>query len=493
MLRNLDKLPELVFADDNDTTTARRVRRLAAAGELRRLYAGVYTANLDSPMESIVLRHWRAIVGHLLPGGVLSHRSAFDAKPHDGMLVVTRGMTRRILELPGLRVNIVPGPGPHETQPANDAPYGALFLASDPRRHLENLTQGRGWSQRVLPQADIENSLDRVLMVGGEYRLNQLRDQARQLAQEFGYQAQFKRLDALIGGLLGTQDARKLTAAQSLARAAGRPYDPSRLPIFDALFAVLGRDALPDIEDCAPSGAARENFAFFEAYFSNYIEGTTFTVEEAEAIIFRGQIIDNRSADSHDMLGTFTAASQVPWRDRPPMNADDFLDWLRNVNALVMQKRPDKMPGEWKNKPNQAGNTYFVAPELVPGTLNEGFARIQALTHPLARAVRRAGDSRALRRAHRGARRGNVDEDGDCAVGLLASACLQWRSVGTVARRVDPEDRVQPCDRESAQLCDACPAFAGVPAAVQESGCLRAGGLTHSRALRPVARGAGDQ
>lgn len=29
----------------------------------------------------------------------------------------------------------------------------------------------------------------------------------------------------------------------------------------------------------------------FEAYFSSYIEGTTFTVEEAENIAFHGQII----------------------------------------------------------------------------------------------------------------------------------------------------------------------------------------------------------
>ena len=52
------------------------VRRMAADGLLRKLYAGVYTANLDAPAESVVLRHWRAIVGHLLDGGVISHRSA---------------------------------------------------------------------------------------------------------------------------------------------------------------------------------------------------------------------------------------------------------------------------------------------------------------------------------------------------------------------------------------------------------------------------------
>lgn len=387
MPQDPDTLPELLLSEDSDPATARRIRRLAAAGRLRRLYAGIYTSNLDSPPEAVVLRHWQAIVGHLLPGGVISHRSAFDGKPHAGSLVITRGKTRRDLILPGLTVHVVPGPGPRLEQPANDVPYGALYLSSDPRRHLENLARGRGWSDRVLPQRAVEESLDRVLMIGGEHRLNQLRDQAREIAETLGHQTRYKRLDGLIGALLGTQATRRLTARHALARAAGRPYDPLRLEIFDALFAALNAGALPDVPDPAPTGTARENFAFFEAYFSNYIEGTTFTVEEAENIVFRGQIIENRSEDSHDVLGTFNAAITRPWRDEPPRTAEDFLYWVRSVNALVMQRRPDKRPGEWKDRSNQAGNTFFVMPELVPGTLRQGFERIQALVRPLARAV----------------------------------------------------------------------------------------------------------
>jgi hypothetical protein len=382
-----DKLPELVTVDESDPAAARRIRRLASEGSLRRLYAGVYTSNLDAPPEAIVLRNWQPIVGHLLPGGVISHRSAFDGRPHEGTLSITRGKTRRTLKLPGLIVKVLPGAEARKRPPPSDTPYGALFLASDPRRYLENLSRGRGWSAHVLPQEAIEAALDRMLMVGGERRLNQLRDQAREVAEDMGFNPQFKRLDTLIGALLGTQAAKHLTARQALARAAGRPYDPHRLDIFDALFTELNRSSLVEIPDPASSGAARENFAFFEAYFSNYIEGTTFTVEEAEDIVFHGQIVENRSEDSHDVLGTFNAAALAPWRDQPPRTADDCLLWLRSVNALVMQSRLDKRPGEWKDKPNQAGSTLFVVPELVPGTLREGFERIGALTHPLAKAI----------------------------------------------------------------------------------------------------------
>lgn len=288
--------------------------------------------------------------------------------------------------MPGLTVQIVPGKGPLDAC-TGDSPYGALYLAGDPRRYLENLTRGRGWAERVLPQDEIEESLDRILMIGGERRLNRLREQACEVAQTLGYEAQFKRLDSLIGALLGTHASRKLTARQTLARAAGRPYDPARLEIFDALFAALNRRVLADVSDSAPAGVARENFAFFESYFSNYIEGTTFTVEEAEMIVFSGQIVENRSEDSHDVLGTFGAAMNAPWRNQAPATAEDFQLWLQNVNALVLQKHADKKPGEWKDKPNQAGSTLFVMPELVPGTLREGFERINALAHPLARAA----------------------------------------------------------------------------------------------------------
>ena len=363
----MDTLPEILFSQGTDQAQSKRVRRLAADGHLRKLYAGVYTSNLDAPAESVVLRHWRAIVGHLLPGGVISHRSAFDGRPQAGKLLVTRGRTRRKLELPGLTVEVLPGQPAVTDGAARDVPYGSLFLASESRRFLENLSRGRGWSERVLPQQEVEVQLDKMLALRGEHRLNDLRDACRTLAALLDMTPQFARLDGIVGALLGTHAARNLSARQSLARAAGRPYDPSRLDLFDTLFSALNREVFAAIADPAPAGLARENFAFFESYFSNYIEGTTFTVAEAESIVFDGRIIENRSADSHDILGTFAAATRSPWRDRRPGRV---------------------VTGGWdKDRVNQAGSTVFVLPELVPGTLREAFERILALVDPLARAL----------------------------------------------------------------------------------------------------------
>jgi len=135
------------------------------------------------------------------------------------------------------------------------------------------------------------------------------------------------------------------------------------------------------------SGDRAFHFAFFESYFSNYIEGTTFTVEEASAIIFDGKMIPMRNEDSHDVLGTFKAIMEQPFRSLPPKNADDFLVWLSQCNQLILSSRPDKNPGQWKEQSNQAGNTIFVHPELVKGTLQEGFKRVALLDDPFARAL----------------------------------------------------------------------------------------------------------
>ena len=52
-----------------------------------------------------------------------------------------------------------------------------------------------------------------------------------------------------------------------------------------------------------------------------------------------------------------------------------------------MEGRPDKAPGRFKTEANRAGATFFVAPELLEGTLAKGFELYRSLTAPLHRAV----------------------------------------------------------------------------------------------------------
>jgi hypothetical protein len=389
MRKNIDTLATLIFSSAKDQANAQRVSRLARAGKLRAIHRGIYTSDLETPLEQIVLPNWRQIAEYLYPGSVLGYRSAQEGKPDpEGRIFLVQGNRARRTELPGLTLVTIPGPGPVlGLEPAlNDTPYGKLFVSSEARRLLENLYAGRDAAIRTMGHAWVESHLSRLCTLRGEHKVNDLRDTARQLAEILGLETQFQTMNNIISALMQTGETKRLSAVDALARAAGKPYDPDRLEIFDTLLTALRR-SFQHIPDPTCPGLSTSHFAFFESYFSNYIEGTTFTVEEASEIIFEGKMIAHRPEDSHDILGTYQAITQQPFRSNPPSNEDEFLEWLKLTNHLVLSSRPEKNPGKWKEKLNQAGSTLFVHPELVQGTLREGFKRITLLEDPFARAL----------------------------------------------------------------------------------------------------------
>ncbi|MBA4054019.1 MAG: cell filamentation protein Fic, partial [Marivirga sp.] len=135
------------------------------------------------------------------------------------------------------------------------------------------------------------------------------------------------------------------------------------------------------------SAKSYKTFAFFEGYFSNFIEGTEFTVEEAKEIIETETPFPARDEDSHDILGTYRIVSDKKEMAICPTNANDFLDIMRRRHAILLQSRISKKPGEFKDKNNRAGNTEFVDEQLVVGTLKKGFEWYSLLQEPFAKAV----------------------------------------------------------------------------------------------------------
>jgi prophage maintenance system killer protein len=163
----------------------------------------------------------------------------------------------------------------------------------------------------------------------------------------------------------------------------GLPYDPKRLDLFQKLYEALATHHTPK-RIIPPSGSV---LPFFEAYFSNFIEGTEFLVEEAADIIFKGKMPRNRPKDAHDILGTYQITSDPKNIARCPKNEDELIILLKQRHALLMQGRPEVRPGEFKLIQNQAGSTLFVAPDLVEGTLRKGFQWLQGLSTPFQKAV----------------------------------------------------------------------------------------------------------
>ena len=129
------------------------------------------------------------------------------------------------------------------------------------------------------------------------------------------------------------------------------------------------------------------NFAFFESYFSNYIEGTVFDIDEAKQIITTQKPLPARDEDSHDVLGTYKIASSREEMSITPSDATHFLEILQYRHAILLSARENKNPGQFKNKNNFAGQTSFVDMTLTRGTLIKSLEFYHAITHSFAKAA----------------------------------------------------------------------------------------------------------
>src|SRR5213082_3321844 len=376
----------LVVAGD-DRTDARRLQRLAEQGQLRRIHAGVYTDDLVQPLESIVRRELFALCSIVARGNIISHRSALEnRRPTAAGNVFLTGPYRRDFDLPGVKLRIAKGPGPLASDIRIPTFGGDAFISSQARALLENLTASRGdpAERRTLGAEGVEAWLDTFISRDISDAINKLRDNARTIAEPLGLQDEFRQLDAKISALLGTRPAR-LSAHAAIARASGKPYDDARVTLFQTSAGELQRDPL-QVPPADPH-ADPDLQAFIETYFSNYIEGTEFELEEAHHIVVEGRPLQYREDDSHDIIGTFNSILESVARPVFPTDFAAFLLQLKAWNRQVIFARAERKPGEIKDEPNRAGNTLFVAPELVIGTLMKGLELIVAAGSPAARAA----------------------------------------------------------------------------------------------------------
>lgn len=128
------------------------------------------------------------------------------------------------------------------------------------------------------------------------------------------------------------------------------------------------------------------NFSFFEAYFSNYIEGTILTIEEAKEVIDSKNALPNKRDDSHDVLGTFMLTNDLNEMSSTPKTADQLIGILQRRHSVLLGSRTEKNPGMFKQRNNQAGSYQFVDHRLVPGTLKKTFKFYEYLNDPVAKA-----------------------------------------------------------------------------------------------------------
>jgi hypothetical protein len=372
-----------VIVSKNDV--ANPIWRSLTAGKIRKIGTRLYTTNVNDTPEAIVLRNIWNIAAAFFPGAIIADRTAIELRPAtDGsvFLISSRGTD---IELPGAKLRPRRGSGIVE----GDFPFReGLTCSSQARAFLENMRPSRARSgvSRTLSNEEIEKELERRYMSNGAPSLNILRDQIRQIAPLLGLEKEAAAFSDICGALLGTKDS-GLKSAQAKALRAGEPYDSTRIARFDILHDALRAQAANVSSVNPATGDAAINQAFFEAYFSNFIEGTEFEVGEARGIIFDGVIPANRPDDAHDIQGTFDIVANMDEMNRVPGDFDDFVRLLRERHRSIMKARPALMPGEFKTRPNKAGSTTFVSPDYVMGTLRNGFDVYRRLPSGFDRAV----------------------------------------------------------------------------------------------------------
>lgn len=368
--------PEVVFAGDAPRET---LSRAATAGRLHRLARGIYTPSRDAP-ESVTRRNWMQILAREFPGAVIVDRAARSLQPVEGRLTVDH-RRRHALVLPGLVIEPRKGPG---ALPGDIQGPDGVWMSSPARGLLDNLA---GSGDRVLSRDEVEHWVNDIVARHGERRINEIRDSARSLAEPMRRMTAYGLLTAIIAAALSSGPADAVATSALRARASGVAYDRDRLARFGSCAAFLA-DLAPDPQPTLAAYAERRRLLpFYEAYFSNYIEGTEFTLDEAAAIVFDAAIPPDRPDDAHDVLGTYRLVADSVEMARTPASGDELLELLSRRHATIMEGRPDKAPGAFKTRANRAGSTVFVEPGLVRGTLLAGFDTGRALVDAFARAV----------------------------------------------------------------------------------------------------------
>lgn len=345
----------------------------------------IYTSNLAEEPAIIVKRNWYHILANQYPDALLSHRSAIEFRPTPaGHVYLTYSYTGNVL-LPGLSIHFLEGPGKIE----GDRPFFEnLYVSQDARAYLENMQQTRkqGEESKTLSQQQIEEKLETFIRVKGEDAFNAMKDKAMEIAPLLGMEKEFTKLNKLMSDLLGDGISKNLKSDAARSRVLGDPLDPDRIELFEKLYHDLADGTFPDYTDKNSTARSYQNFAFFESYFSNYIEGTEFTVEEAKQIIATETPLPARDEDSHDILSTYRLVADRKEMSRLPGDTGQLLKLLQERHAVLLNARISKNPGEFKDRNNRAGSTEFVDWQLVRGTLKKGFEWYTLLQNPFAKA-----------------------------------------------------------------------------------------------------------
>ena len=380
-----------VFFDNEDIASTATLRRAVAEERIRRLAPRLYTADLKSDAAEIVVENRWFILGRLLPGALIVDRSAAEGgRVVNGFLFVASEERRTPIRLPGLVVHVRNGRPVDE--PTEDPMWAEGLRMSSPARTLvDNMAVSRRRGKRparTLSPSELEDWLARKALVWGPKRMSRLRGNAVAMAEVLDAPDRVENIKRIFEQLAGQRPPSPAAGRYFRAVVKGRAWDERRMGMFQRLAEGLNKYDDPDLPDWLPAEPSPGELPFFESYFSNYIEGTIFTVNEARHIVESQEPPATRAADGHDILGTHRCVVDPVGRKAVSEKPEEIVSHLCKRHETIMAVgRPELLPGLWKHENNQAGGYVFVAPNLVEGTLMKGLELVSSVPAGFRRAL----------------------------------------------------------------------------------------------------------
>jgi Fic/DOC family len=375
----------LIFSDP---AKAASLTRQVKGGRAIRLASGIFAVGSTLPIAAVARHHLWEIIAHVWPGAVICDRGALAGGIADGWVFLCHPDPPRHsdLELPGITITCRIGPGP---LPADMPFVSGLTLSGPARRLIENMpTAGRpaaGRPPRAAGDGPVGDAIDLLASSGDGTMVQTTLNQLEQIAAQFPPRAVLRTKQLLVAAL-GTASGTPIASRRLAARVSGEPFDAARIALFTKLRDTLDQLA-PRTRPVLGDPATRTWLPFFEAYFSNYIEGTEFSIDEARDIAVAGVVPKDRPADAHDVSATYAIVNDPSLMTQTANTAGEFLDLLTERHATLMAARPEKNPGTFKTRPNYAGGTAFVSPTQLVGTLRAGWGILHAIVDPFHRAL----------------------------------------------------------------------------------------------------------
>jgi hypothetical protein len=367
-----ERQDDLIVVRGAPSSAARAAQRRCLAGELVRLAPGIYLRQQEARAQALLVReHWVRILGELVPGSVVSYRSAYAAVPSEGILILSHPTRyNRSITLPGLRVALVKGPGPLP----RDTPLGegALHLASMERTLLENLTRQRGPEGRSRGEAAVNERLGQILAGEGREALEKLRTRARLLAGPLEMERELERLEALIDAWLPAQ---RLQCQEEPAPTPGDGADPATLALLQALAGKLKLQRWPFIAGATGVQPDRSHQAFVEAWFDCLDSGDARALAEARAAILGAEVVSAGSGPMRELLSAFKLAVSSPLCDSVPPFGAKFAQGLQARHALMMRLADPAVAGRFRVGDDERIQSTLAAASTLALSVPEGLAR----------------------------------------------------------------------------------------------------------------------